>query len=82
MQAPGNHPARMRGLTAIFAIAHDRMADMRHMHAQLVRAPGQRPQRHKGIAPCRMVNPPQFADGMLAGIIHLHQLMAGRPALG
>ena len=39
MQAPGNHPTRMRGLTAIFAIAHDGMADMRHVHAQLVRRP-------------------------------------------
>ena len=75
MQFASYNATRMRSLTAIFAITHNRVTDMRHMYAQLMCPSGQWPQRHQRIPPRRMVNTPQFTDGMLAILINLHQFM-------
>ncbi len=66
-----------RGLPAIFAVAHDGMADRGHVHAQLVGAAGQRLELDPGGLVARAVDDAIFrAGGLALGIGH-HLLAPG-----
>jgi len=72
-----------RVLPAIFAVADDRVADCRHVHAQLMGAPGKRLQRNPGRARSGAL------DHLIGGarrlavfLVDVHLLAAGPRLLG
>src|SRR3546814_20757845 len=54
-------PGEERRLPPIFAVADDRLADRRHMNAQLMRAPGEGPKLEPGGAIARAFHSPVTA---------------------
>ena len=73
-----------RLLPAVFAVANDRKADRRHMHAQLVGAPGHGLQFHpRGAVAGAIKHAVAGAGGLaLAAFIDHHLLAAGAGLLG
>ncbi len=72
MQAARNQPTRMRVIASIFPVTTNRVANMRHMNAQLMRSAGQRAQRHQRHFPAGMIQPPIKGLRRLPIFVNLH----------
>src|SRR5690606_30991744 len=70
-------------LTAVLAVADDRMADRRHVHAQLVRAAGQRLQLDPGGTVAGAIDHAVASPGRLAAFgVDVHFFSAGAGLFG
>ena len=68
---------------AIFAVSHNRVADCRHMHAQLVGAPGQRFEFNpRGALACAVNHAVTRLGGRAVFLVDMHLLAAGARLLG
>src|SRR5581483_5352024 len=70
---------KQRFLAAILPITQDRTADLRAMHAELMRSPGARPQRQQGRPVARLLDHAEVSQRLLAVlVIDLHGLAIAR----